>query len=133
MDKIKNINFHEPKAQDYMWLTEYAQEAAQMFVRDRLKTHQLRNVFASVEKIRSLHRSGQSEKRDTELILLKPKIAYAAGRQRSVRYNFFPFMEVAIDEVVKHTEGNPQEADKAYETFFSLMESVVAYHKFYEN
>lgn len=117
-----------------------AEENAQIFVqKDRLKTHQLRNVFSAIEKMRTLHKrilrmENGSQKEDmneelmTQLILLKPKIAYAAGRQRSVRYNFFPFVEQAITAVL-----DAKEQEKAMKNFFALMESVVGYHKYYEN
>lgn len=67
-------------------------------------------------------------KLDMDLILLKPKIAYAAGKQRSVRFNFFPFVQGAVDAV-----GNSRDKDKAYQNFFALMESVVGYHKYFES
>lgn len=120
-------------------LNQLAKDNAEKFVnQDRLKTHQLRNVFSSIEKMRTSYkaiiRMKKGEKKEAamgalkrDLILIKPKIAYAAGRQRSVRNNFFPFVEAAIDAVKR--------ADyvlEAYKNFFALMESVVGYHKFYE-
>lgn len=123
-----------------------AEKYAEVFVRqDKLKTHQLRNVFSSIEKMRTKYKS-EMTKRDSEgetqaqrtdrayqsvandLILLKPKIAYAAGRQRTVRNNFFPFVRSAIDSVT-----GAQDKSKALINFFALMESVVGYHKYFEN
>jgi CRISPR type III-A-associated protein Csm2 len=123
-------------------LHDLAKENASIFVKkDRLKTHQLRNVFSAVEKSRNTYRNLKMEEGKVDesvtlksiedlvgqLILLKPKIAYAAGRQKTVRYNFFPFVSDSINAV-----KNAQDKDKALENFFILMESVVGYHKFFE-
>ena len=62
----------------------------------------------------------------TELILLKPKLAYAAGRQKNVKKNFQKFMTKAINGV-----ADAQNKKDAIEKFFALVESIVAYHKFY--
>ena len=112
-------------------LNRLAKSHAEKFLQDRLKTHQLRNVFSSIEKMRTIAKGAKDGKKydavENDLILLKPKIAYAAGRQKSVRYNFFPFVEAAIDAVV-----NANDKEKALKNFFALMESVVGYHKFFE-
>lgn len=121
-------------------INQEAWDQADAFVnKDRLKTHQLRNVFSAIEKMRTQYkriqrikdadkRSAEMGKLDMDLILLKPKIAYAAGKQRSVRFNFFPFVQGAVDAV-----GNSRDKDKAYQNFFALMESVVGYHKYFES
>lgn len=121
-------------------INQEAWDQADAFVnKDRLKTHQLRNIFSAIEKMRTLYkriqRIKEQEKRQPliddlgmQLVLLKPKIAYAAGKQRSVRYNFFPFVQGAVDAVEKS-----KDKDKAYQNFFALMESVVGYHKYFES
>jgi len=111
-------------------LNQLAEKYAEVFVRqDRLKTHQLRNVFSSIERMRTTYKSKKTyESIEQDLVLLKPKIAYAAGRQKTVRYNFFPFVKGAIDGVT-----NAKDKEKALTNFFALMESVVGYHKYFEN
>ena len=60
------------------------------------------------------------------MILLKPKLAYAAGRHPRQLKAFQAFMVQAIDGVVKsENKGN------ALTNFFDLLEAVVAYHKFH--
>lgn len=122
MEKLDTISARQ--------INDTARKEAEQFVKDRLKTHQLRNVFSAIERMRSYYKKEKSydDHLETQLILLKPKLAYAAGRQKSVRYNFFPFVEKAIDAVV-----DAQNKDKAISNFFALMESVVGYHKFFEN
>lgn len=139
-------------------LNDLARSSAETIAqKDRLKTHQLRNVFSAIEKMRTIHKKivklrpklkgkTQEDRPDDfktlnelvgqlemQLIMLKPKLAYAAGRQKSVRYNFFPLVEDAVNGVDKALKSEKTEDhDKAYSRFFALMESVVAYHKFYE-
>jgi len=123
MEALDTINPQE--------INDLAKKHAEKFVqRDKLKTHQLRNVFSAIEKMRTKYkRLGKfNDELEMDLILLKPKIAYAAGRQKSVRYNFFPFLEDAVNAV-----DQSKNKDKAIQNFFALMESVVGYHKFYES
>lgn len=95
--------------------------------RDGVKTNQIRNLYAAVQHIRV--RASQPEP-DTEdinrrLVFLKPKLAYASGRQRQLK-PLREFLVQAIDSVVDSADPS-----KARENFFILMESIVAYHKFY--
>jgi len=94
----------------------------------RIKTNQIRNVFSTVNKIRAMQKKKSAyENLERELILMKPKLAYAAGRNRDVR-PFKDFLASAIDGVVGAGESCKTEA---LNNFFALIESVVAYHKFY--
>jgi len=110
-----------------------ARDTAEALVKaDRVKTHQLRNIYASIDRIRSTYQQDKqySSKLEDELFLLKPKLAYAAGRQRAVNATLFPFMNIVIDGLANATE---EDKDKAIRNFFALLESVVGYHKYFEN
>jgi CRISPR-associated protein Csm2 len=63
---------------------------------------------------------------ERDLILLKPKLAYAAGRQPRVK----PFYELMKDAI--NTTVNVEEARKplALQNLISITEAIVAYHKF---
>jgi len=92
-----------------------------------IKTHQVRNVFAHVNSMRVRLQRDRTWTDDLErtLILLKPKLAYAAGRQHNVK----PFQELlsqAIDGVVASNDKV-----RAVQNFFDLVESIVAYHKYH--
>lgn len=94
-----------------------------------VKTNQIRNVYGAVQHIRVRASRPQPDTEDINrrLIFLKPKLAYASGRQSALK----PLRDLlvqAIDSVVK--KDNPN-AEKARENFFFLMEAIVAYHKFY--
>lgn len=110
-------------------IVELAEEQAKKYKKDQLKTHQLRNVFGAISKMRTEYKKHDEDysKIEMDLVMLKPKLAYAAGRQKAVRMNFYPFMKNAIDAVIE-----AEKHDAAVKNFFALMESVIAYHKFYE-
>lgn len=92
-----------------------------------IKTNQIRNVYAKINSIRTKFKKTKKydESIERSLILLKPKLAYAKGRKREVG-TFQEFMFTCIDAVV-----NSKDKTLATENFLSLIESVVAYHKFY--
>ena len=120
-----------------------AETNAEQFRKDRLKTNQIRNIYSAVNMLKLdlsklLSKKGKISDEDftkefdtkimTKIILLKPKLAYAAGRQRSVRQNFYPFMTGAIESVKSASDEGKV---KAIQNFFLLVESVVGFHKFY--
>lgn len=92
-----------------------------------ITTNQIRNIYGAVQhiRVRASRPHPDSEDINRRLIFLKPKLAYASGRQNKLR-SLRNVLVQAIDSVVQ--SKNPE---KARENFFILMESVVAYHKFY--
>lgn len=104
-----------------------AENDARQFNKDRLKTNQIRNFYSAVTKMRTEYEAqGSYDSIKHDLNMLKPKLAYAAGRQRPVRANFYPKMTAAIQGII-----DAENKEKAIQNFFAYMESVVAYHKFY--
>lgn len=101
-------------------------EQGQAFSRG-VKTSQLRSFYSAINGIRVQFQQEQDYTPAIErrLILLKPKLAYAAGRHRDLKA-FHQFMVRAIDGVVKGSD-KPQ----ALDNFFALLEAIVAYHKFH--
>ncbi|MDR1583609.1 MAG: type III-A CRISPR-associated protein Csm2 [Prevotellaceae bacterium] len=78
----------------------------------KVSTSQLRNVYDCVIKAHSVN----------EMKLIRPKLAYIAGRGQYTDKQFFGF----IDGLIKTIKNDDQR--KNFKVFF---ESVVAYHKFY--
>ena len=111
-------------------IVQKAENMALQFTRDKLKTNQIRNFYSAITRMRAEYEQAEEgkgyDKVKTQLIMLKPKLAYAAGRQTAVRANFYPFMTSAIQSI--ETAGSKTQA---IENFFLLVESVVAYHKFH--
>jgi len=94
-----------------------------------IKTAQIRNIFSSIQAIRTKFRiEGKvSDELIRELILLKPKVAYAKGRNKKREFEtLYYMMKNAIDKTVES-----KQKDLALKNFIALMESIVAYHKFF--
>ena len=95
-----------------------------------IKTNQIRNIYGAVQHIRVRASRPNPDTADINrrLIFLKPKLAYASGRQsqQSEMKPLRDFLVQAIDSVVRS-----QNPEKARENFFFLTESIVAYHKFH--
>lgn len=86
----------------------------------KLTTSQLRKFFGEVKRQQMV---GYKE---TDFILLKPKLAYAVGRaeKNSKIRDFYEVMAAAIDLVSNETE---------FQNFIKIFEAIVAYHKVAEN
>ncbi len=102
-------------------------QRGKLFNEVKIKTNQIRNFYSKVISIRNEFKNKKKldDKLKKDLIMLKPAIAYAAGRQSSVR-KFKDFIFKCVDAVINSNDKN-----KAMENFLSLIEGVVAYHKFY--
>jgi CRISPR-associated protein Csm2 len=87
-----------------------------------LKTSQVRKFLDGVRKIDALSEKGKKFNKDL-VILLKPKLAYAAGRDKE---KIGPLMQVLEPAI---TAGS-----RTYEDFrrlLALIEGIMAYHKYY--
>jgi len=104
----------------------------------KVKTNQVRNIFSTVmvlrTKLQTLRKNEKGNEDNKEqwfdefrndLILIKPKLAYASGRQRNVR-PLYELLSKGVDATV-----NANDKEKALKNFIQLVESIVAYHKFY--
>jgi CRISPR type III-A-associated protein Csm2 len=78
----------------------------------KVSTSQLRNVYDCVIKAQSVN----------DMKMIRPKLAYVAGRGKQDEKEFFGFIDGLIKTI--KTEGQRE----SFKVFF---ESVVAYHKFY--
>ena len=84
----------------------------------RLTTNQLRKFFGEVKR---LQMKGYKDNK-TDFILLKPKLAYAVGRdkQKTKIYDFYRVISDAIDKVSD---------ENSFNNFIRIFEAIVAYHK----
>lgn len=96
-----------------------------------LKTHQVRRIYTSVSKIKTEFKRSKGEftaSIERGLILLKPKLAFSAGKNQDFKKSFYYFMIDAINGV---ENAGPEQKKDAMNNFFVLVESVVAYHRFH--
>ncbi|OAT80441.1 type III-A CRISPR-associated protein Csm2 [Desulfotomaculum copahuensis] len=107
-------------------LVKYAEDMGRHLVQINLKTNQIRKFLDAVKKLEAVKTAGAGgsgrEFFDRDGVkLLKPKLAYAAGRQSEVK-PLMRLLDPCIDRV---------ETKEDFKQFARLVESIVAYHRFY--
>lgn len=101
-------------------LVKHAEEFGPYLKQQRLETNQVRKFLDAVNRLKAdLAETGEFAKVETEIVLLKPKLAYAAARQRAAK-PLGEVMSAAIDKV--HSKED-------FERLVQLVESIIAYHK----
>ncbi len=90
---------------------------------NKLTTSQIRQVFT---RLKSIEAKG-IQRHQTEFLMLKPYISYAASRSNARGLqDLKKAMDIGIDKVME----DPQNALKTrFDNFCSLFEAVLAYHK----
>ncbi len=102
---------------DTAYMVEEAEKLGSDFFANGLTTSQIRAVFGSVARMRM---SGFDA---DEFIMLKPRLAYAAGRGKGNKAleAFASVMQRAVTEVGRDA--------KKFDRFYNFFEAVLAYHK----
>jgi CRISPR-associated protein Csm2 len=121
-DIIKTINNLTNGLQTYpiRELVKHAEEFGPYLKQQRLETNQVRKFLDAVNRLKAdLTETGDFAKIETEIVLLKPKLAYAAARQRAAK-PLSDVISVAIDKV---------NSKEDFERLVQLIESIIAYHK----
>jgi len=106
-----------------------AEELGQSLAR-KLSTSQIRNIFGTVRRIEMTwpeEPEGTEEKKEAEqarreLLLLKPKMAYQAKRERG---RGVQTLVDVLSEAIDLVEGERQR----FQHFVDFFEAVLAYHK----
>ena len=86
-----------------------------------LKTSQIRKVYGAVKKIQV-----SEAFRQNDLIMLKPKLAYAAARNKAVT-DLKDALTQAIDKVID--EVVEEKKKFKFKNFVDFFEATLAYHK----
>jgi len=101
-------------------LVEHAEKFGPFLREQRLETNQVRKYLDPVNQIKAeLGQKGDFKAIEDEVVLLKPKLAYAAARQEAAK-PLSRVISAAIDKVT---------TEKDFERFVQLIESIIAYHK----
>ena len=104
-------------------MVEYAEKLAED-IKD-VSTSQIRNAYGTVKK---LEMQEFTEKSYRELLLLKPKLAYARGRTEAKKKDTFKKLEDALSAAIDAVDVKQPETFKRFCNFF---EAILAYHKAY--
>ena len=129
-DSRRRDSRHEPRESWQVkkeWIKEaidsngikFAEDFGREIADTGLSTSQIRNYFGEVRRIQM---KGY-EKEKTAFLLLKPKLAYAAKRNKNNGANNF---KRVMDQAHQYVEN---EAD--FQNFVNLLEAILAYHKAY--
>ncbi len=115
---INEIKLKKVLNGDAKELNSYADELAKDYVSpkkesDKLSTSQIRNVLDEIQRMREFDES--------KLHLLRPKLAYAAGRHGGRVREFQRLLDIAIKMTNK---GN-------FKNFKNFVEAIVAYHRYH--
>ncbi|WP_455584485.1 type III-A CRISPR-associated protein Csm2 [Bacteroides sp.] len=106
-----------------MKMVEFAEKAgkymAPYYERDKeaLSKSQIRNVFGEIRRI-----EGNFSENKFSFYLLKPKVAYAEGRNRTQGLSLF---KLIFDKGWELVNGE----EKKFKNFCNLIEAILAYHK----
>jgi len=97
--------------------------AADKAHKDReVTTSQIRNVYGTVKKLEmKVSMNGWKDETRSQLLLLKPLLAYAAGRHEKGMIPLKDVISKAIDCVT--------EDEKTFKRFCQFFEAIIAYHK----
>lgn len=108
-------------------IEQLAQDFTEGGINEKITTTQLRKFFGSVRKIQA-----DFENLHYEIIMLKPALAYTVGRadKNSKLKKFYDEIRPLIDAVVK--AENNEVKQQRFNNFVSILEAIVAYHKYYE-
>ncbi|WP_220681946.1 type III-A CRISPR-associated protein Csm2 [Methanofollis formosanus] len=102
-----------------------AERAAKDF--GSLKPSQLRRLFGVVKKIENTLTDRAWPDVEAEFYMIRPLLAYAKGRDL-IPQDFYTLVTVAMQKV---PVGDDVQKKANYKTFVYLLESIVAYHKYY--
>ena len=107
----------------------------------QLTTNQLRRFFGEMKRIQTIELSSgkdQGRRLRESIIMLEPALAYAVGRKqgKGMIVLFKKQLSIALNKVLE----KPKEGELAsttiqerFNNFVRVVESIVAYHKQYEN
>lgn len=100
-------------------LVKHAEAFGPELRRQRLETNQIRKFLDALNQLKAKLVEGNFATIETEVVLLKPKLAYATARQNAVK-PLNRVLSAAIDKV--HSRED-------FERLVQFVESVIAYHK----
>ncbi|MEC4892638.1 MAG: type III-A CRISPR-associated protein Csm2 [Oscillatoria sp. PMC 1051.18] len=123
---VKTINELPGTLQTYpiRQVVEHAKELGPYLKRQGLETNQIRKFLDAINRIKTQITQTETQKDvflkiEPDIVLLKPKLAYAAARQKAAK-PLSQVMSTAIDKVHSVEDFN---------RLVQFIESIIAYHK----
>ncbi|MEJ5347615.1 MAG: type III-A CRISPR-associated protein Csm2 [Desulfosoma sp.] len=92
-------------------------------ISERVKMNQIRRFLDGARKVEAeVKRSKQFDQVKDRIVLLRPKLAYAAGRNADVK-PLAELLDAAVTSAAKSEEN--------FKKFLRLMEGIIAYHRYH--
>lgn len=101
-------------------MVEYAESMGKFMAKNGLTNSKIRSIYGEIKRIQM----GEFEKEKSSFYLLKPKVAYALGRDDKNE-------GLKLFKKIFDTAANSVTSQKSYLNFCNLIEAVLAYHKAY--
>lgn len=101
-------------------LVKYAEQAGEFMARNNLTNSKIRSIYGEIKRIQM----GEFEKEKSSFYLLKPKVAYALGRDAN--NEGLKLFKKVFDKASESVTGQ-----KSYLNFCNFIEAILAYHKAY--
>lgn len=96
----------------------FAEKAGKYLKENNLTNSQIRNVYGEIKRIQM---KGY-EKEKASFFLLRPKVAYALGRDSQNK-------GLKLFSLIFNSSAQAVNNDKSYRNFCNLIEAILAYHK----
>jgi CRISPR-associated protein Csm2 len=118
--KIKELQY------DPEWITkeadgklvEYAEKSGKFMAKNKLTNSKIRSIYGEIKRIQM----GKFEKEKSAFILLKPKVAYALGRDENNE-------GLKLFKLIFDRSSQDVVDQKSFINFCNFMEAILAYHK----
>lgn len=101
-------------------LVDYAEAAGKFMAKNGLTNSKIRSIYGEIKRIQM----GVFEKEKSSYYLLKPKVAYALGRDE--KNEGLKLFKKIFDECYPSVTNQ-----KSYQNFCGFIEAILAYHKAY--
>jgi CRISPR-associated protein Csm2 len=99
-------------------LVDYAEKAGKFMANNGLTNSKIRSIYGEIKRIQM----GEFEKEKSSFYLLKPKVAYALGRDDKNE-------GLKLFKKVFDTASSSVSDQKSYQNFCNFIEAILAYHK----
>lgn len=99
-------------------LPDFAEKMGRYMAKNGLSSSKIRSIYGEIKRIQM----GEFEKEKASFYLLRPKVAYALGRDD--RNKGLQLFKIVFDICAKEVSDQ-----KSYHNFCNLLEAILAYHK----
>lgn len=101
-------------------MVKYAEDAGKFMAENKLTNSKIRSIYGEIKRIQM----GEFENEKSSFYLLKPKVAYAFGREKDNK-------GLELFKLIFDLSSNDVKDKKTYLNFCNFIEAILAYHKSY--